>query len=65
MKLKRFIWFIYGIFGFLALWLFFTKSYSEAIIYFLITLVMLAAGLELVRAELAELRRIITTKDEQ
>lgn len=65
MKLKRFVWAIYGIFGFLALWLFVTKSYSEAVIYFLGTLVILAAGFDLVRAELAELRRLVTAKDEQ
>ena len=65
MKLKGFIWFIYGMVGFLVLWLFITKSYSEAIILFLGTLNILAAGLGLVRAELAELRRTITAKDEQ
>ncbi len=64
MKLKRLVWVIYGLFGCLALWLFVTKSYSEAVIYFLVTLVLLAASLDVVRAELAALRRTITAKDE-
>lgn len=63
MKLRGFVWSILGIEGCMVLWLFITKSYSEAIFYFLGTLTLLAAGLELVRAELAKLRRTSTAQD--
>lgn len=56
MKLKRVVWVAYAMVGFLALWLFVTKSYSEAIILFLVTLVILAASLTVVCAELEKLQ---------
>ena len=64
MKLRGFVWSILGLAVFMLLWQFFTKSYGEASGYFCGTLILLGTGLELVRAELAELRRMIKAKDE-
>ena len=65
MKLRWFTKGLLGIAMLLLLWQFFTKLYTEASIYFSLTLISLAVGLDLVRAELTELRRSITAKDEQ
>ena len=65
MKLKGFVWSILGLGVFMLLWQFFTKSSGGASGYFSVTLILFATGLELVRTELAELRRTITAKDEQ
>ena len=65
MKLRGFVWGILGLAVLMLLWQFFTKSYTEASIYFCGTLISFAAGLNLVRAELAELRHTISAKDEQ
>ena len=62
--LRTLVWSILGIVVALLVWQFFTKSYGEASGYFCGTLILLGTGLELVRAELAELRRMIKAKDE-
>ena len=65
MKLR---WFTRGLLGIAVLILLeriFFKVTDQASGYFGLTLILFVSGLELVRAELAELRRTITAKDEQ
>lgn len=65
MKLRGFVWSILGLAVVILLWQFFTKSSGGVLGYFCGMLILLGTGLELVRAEIKELRRSITAKDEQ
>lgn len=71
MKLRGFIWCLYGILAFILLlkiWWTVTKpqdagNFGTMLSLLMIPMIIITSGLELVRSELADLRRAIDAKD--